>query len=65
MDNKCPRCDVGLVDGIVLAPTVIVSPDFLGESGLKDGCTVRPGPGKVVRAEKCHQCGFSRALETP
>lgn len=63
--DTCPRCYVPLVSGQVLAPTMVSSRDFPGDTGVERGCTMTPGPSIVVPALKCPKCGFSRAVVMP
>lgn len=61
MKNKCPKCQIVLVEGKALMSTFVMSPDFIGDDPktMTIG-TVNPGgPGKMVKAMKCPKCGYS------
>lgn len=57
---KCKKCHIEMEKGTALENTLVGFPDFPGDTGLEDGCTMsRVGPPQIVPCWKCPQCGYS------
>ena len=60
MSEQCRKCGGEMCPGKAIENTVVGSPDFPGQTGLEAGCTLNfGGPGKLVSALKCKDCGWS------
>lgn len=58
--SRCKRCDVPLEPGTALMNSLVGHPDFPGDTGKEDGCTVSAsGPAGLVPCLKCPRCGWS------
>lgn len=57
---RCPKCNVEMTQGKSLLNTLVGYGDFVGDTGLENGCTMsREGEAKLVEVIKCPKCGHS------